>query len=175
MSVTKILTGLILAVNLPHVAAWCDYNWYYNSNDCYNGYNGYNRYGNNSQNEIRFSGAPAWGMKDGEYTQMPVEQCEFGCAVGAMCGSETECAIGSVVIFIVLGIFGCFVVVFFTVFCCVFCRAVKESSKHDQVIVESEKDIHAPMIHKKHKSDSSSDESDKEKKAKKYNPEAQYM
>ena len=113
-------------------------------------------------------------MKDGEYKQMPVEQCEFGCAVGAMCGSETECAIGSVVIFIVLGIFGCFVVVFFTVFCCVCCRAVKESSKHE-IVLESEKDIHAPMITKKHKSDSSSDESDKEKKAKKYNPEAQYM
>ena len=104
-------------------------------------------------------------MKDGEYKMIPVEECEFGCAVGAMCGNETECAIGSVVIYVVLSVFGCFFITFVTIFCCCVCRAAAEGRKEH---------IHEPLIEKKkkHKDSSSSDESDKEKKAKKYNPEA---
>ena len=100
---------------------------------------------------------------------IPVEECEFKCAVGATCGSETECAIGSAVIYIVLGIFGCFIVIFFTIFCCVLCKASSDAKK-----------LHEPLIEKRrHSGESSSDESDKEKKkakkAKEYNPEAQFM
>ena len=68
-------------------------------------------------------------MKDGEYTMIPVEDCEFGCAVGAMCGTETECAVGSIVIAVVLSIFGCVFVTFVIVFCCCFCRAVVDGNK----------------------------------------------
>ena len=64
MSITRLFAGLILVANIPQAVAYCYYDWYYNRQDCSNRYN---HYGNNYQNEIRFSGAPAWGTVDGEY------------------------------------------------------------------------------------------------------------
>ena len=64
-------------------------------------------------------------MADGTYGQIPTSQCEFGCAVGGRCGTETQCESASWVLPFMLGLVGLAILVWCVRCCCIAFVAVK--------------------------------------------------
>jgi len=97
----------------------------YNNNYGYNyGYNNYNSY------SVTYTGMALGQMTDGTYGMIPTSQCPFSCSVNGVCGTESQCDIASIVMYVVLGIFG---FIFLTVICiivCCCCRAAVKGAQH---------------------------------------------
>ena len=97
------------------------------------GYNsGYNNYGYNNYNSysVTYTGMALGQMTDGTYGMIPTSQCPFSCSVNGVCGTESQCDMASIVMYVVLGIFG---FIFMTVICiviCCCCRAAAAGVSH---------------------------------------------
>ena len=86
----------------------------------YGGYNyGYNNYHNNYNSySVTYTGMALGLTANGTYAMIPTSQCPFSCSVNGVCGTESQCDIASIVMYVVLGIFG---FIFLTVICIVVC------------------------------------------------------
>ncbi len=107
--------ALLLA---QQVNGYCD-SYYGNCNGNNWGYGGYNRGGG-----LTYTGLAMGKLENGEFGMIPVSECPHGCALNNVCGTESECEIGSIVLIIVLSIFGCIFTTVGCVFCCVCCGSV---------------------------------------------------
>ena len=107
----------------------------------------YSYYSSYSSSSITYTGM-AMGFKDGEYKFIPVSECEFGCAVNGICGTDTECTIGSIVMIVVGVIFGVIFLAICCVICCVCCAGVKGARKvhRDSSSSSSDSDRKKPLL-----------------------------
>ena len=100
------------------------------------GYYNYNSYNSYSGNSLMYTGS-AWGVNSaGEYALIPTTQCPYKCSIDMVCGTETQCELGSVVLVVFLSIFGAIALCFIVKFCCVCCNArnaVKEDDDYKRV------------------------------------------
>ena len=130
----KLMMAVVAVLLLiEQASAWC--NTYYGEGCGYGyGYGYHYGYHYGYSNTITYTGM-AMGYKDGEMKLIPVSECEFGCAYNGVCGTETECAIGSVVVIIVCVVFGVIFLAVGVVICCVCCaaatKAIKEARDSD--------------------------------------------
>ena len=94
---------LVLAILAQTAQAWNNYSYY-----GYNNYGGYGGYYNNRYNNggITYTGTAFQMNAAGDLVLVPVSQCEFECAMDNTCGTESQCAVGAIVGYVFLGIFG---------------------------------------------------------------------
>ena len=103
------------------VNGWCDSYYGRCSNDNWGNNSRYGRYNNYGQG-LTYTGLAMGKLENGEMGMIPVSECPYGCALNQVCGTESECEIGSIVLIVVLSIFGCIFTTVGCVFCCVCCN-----------------------------------------------------
>ena len=77
-------------------------------------------------------------MADGTYGQIPTSQCEFGCAINGVCGTETQCDVAGWVLAVVMAAVGLAVLICVICFCCRVCKAAKAANQLTTHIVDDD-------------------------------------
>ena len=118
----------MLAILAQSAQAWTNYSYY-----GYNSY-GYGGYYNNRHNSggITYTGTAMQMNAAGDLVLVPVSQCEFECAMDNLCGTENQCAVGAIVGYVFLGIFG-LICLIGCICACVVCCGVKSVSDEGHI------------------------------------------
>ena len=114
----SLLSLFVLAFLAQTAQAWSNYS-YYNYGSYNYGY-GYNR----NSGGITYTGT----AMNNAGLMVPVSQCEFECAFDHVCGTENQCAVGAIVGYVFLGIFGLCCFIGCIVCCCVACKGSSSPS-----------------------------------------------
>ena len=87
-------------------------------------------YGNNgSSTSVTYRGTALKETSPGVYAWVPVTECEFGCAVNGVCGTEGACKTAQIVGIIVGSVFGFIFLMCCCCFCCFACKTGSQVAK----------------------------------------------
>ena len=75
---------------------------------------------------------------DGTYSWVPVSECDHGCAINGICGTEQECNTARIVGIVVGSIFGAIFLCCCCCFLCAGCKVVSQAANSPAMVEETD-------------------------------------
>ena len=94
---------------------------------------------------IWYTGEALGQLDDGSYAMIPVSECEFGCAMGDICGTEETCRTGTIIPIVFFSIAGIIALVCICCCCNVFIKSRQVSNDFADIYAEENKQ---PLVQK---------------------------